>query len=355
MTSEDINSILSGIKHPETGEDIVSLGMVQNIKTEEGKLSLSIVFKTNDAFVSSIKAAALNALQSRYPAIKVRILELRKETPVPKPKPEIASWGLDKVKHMIAIASGKGGVGKSTTSSNLAVALAQMGYSVGLVDADLYGPSIPKMFGVEGAQPMMVEVDGHELIEPIEQYGVRLLSIGFFVGPDDPIIWRGPVATSALRQLTKQGAWGELDFLLVDLPPGTGDIHITMIQEIKLSGAIIVTTPQEVALADVLKGVNMFRNQKISIPILGLIENMAWFTPAELPENKYYIFGKDGGKRMAEKLDIPLLGQIPLVQSICESGDAGTPVVMQNNVVSKAFQQVAENFIKELNSLPIGK
>lgn len=351
MEVKDIEMLLAQLKHPETGADIVSSSIVQNVKVDGNKVSFTLVTRANDPFVSSLKEAAKAAVLSRFPQAQVKILELTKEAPAKPKKQEIPTIGLDKVKKVIAIASGKGGVGKSTVSVNLAVALAQKGYKVGLLDADLYGPSIPKMLGEEDAKPMMVEQDGYELIEPIEKYGVKLLSIGFFVNPEDPVIWRGPVANSALRQLTKQAAWGELDFLLIDLPPGTGDIHLTMIQEIKISGAVIVSTPQAVALADVIKGVNMFRSEKIEVPIVGIIENMAWFTPAELPENKYYIFGKGGAEKLAKQLNIPLLGQIPLVQSIREGGDDGKPAVLQNTVTGKAFADMADNFLKAVDKL----
>lgn len=250
---------------------------------------------------------------------------------------------LPKVKNIIAIASGKGGVGKSTIASNLAIALSKSGAAVGLIDADIYGPSIPKMFNVEGQRPMVRKIDGVDIIEPIENYGIKILSIGFFINPDDALVWRGPMATNALKQLIRQSNWGELDYLLVDLPPGTSDIHLTLVQEVPVTGAIIVSTPQEVALADAVKGISMFLGDKINVPVLGLVENMSWFTPAELPDNKYYIFGKEGCKNLAEKKNIPLLGQIPIIQSICEDGDAGKPSVLnENSIVGKAFLKMAD-------------
>lgn len=347
MSTKSVSELLSEIIHPESGTSIIGLNIVQNIKEEEDKLSLNLVFKPNDPFGNSIKKQVQELLERNYPNKQIKILELRREAP--KPKPEISDFGISKVKHIIAISSGKGGVGKSTTSANLAVALAKMGYKVGLIDADLYGPSIPKMFGIEDAKPMMVERDGHELIEPVEKYGVKILSIGFFISPNDPIIWRGPVATSAIRQLTKQSDWNDTEYLLIDLPPGTGDIHITMLQEIKLSSAIVVTTPQAVAVADVLKGINMYRMEHVSVPIVGIIENMAWFTPAELPNNKYYIFGKDGGKRLAKELNLELLGQVPLIQSVCESGDKGEPIVLHQTVAGELFREIAEKLVHKLN------
>ena len=352
INNKAIEAILSQLKHPETGESIVDSGIVQNIKADDEKISFTLLTRHNDPFINSLKEASRAAILKQYPQAQVKILELIKDsTQKTKKKEEPATIGLDKVKHIIAIASGKGGVGKSTIAVNLAVALSQKGYKIGLIDADLYGPSIPKMFGIEDAKPVMIEQDGQELIKPIERYGVKLLSIGFFVNPDDPLIWRGPMANSALRQLTKQGAWGELDYLLIDLPPGTGDIHLSVIQEVKIDGAVIVTTPQAVALADVIKGVNMFRSEKIEVPVIGIVENMAWFTPAELPGNKYYIFGKDGGKILAEKMNITLLGQIPLVQSIREGGDEGEPTVLQDSISAMSFSNLVNNFLKQLGDI----
>ena len=344
MNTNEIIQILSTVKHPETGTDIATSGVLQDVRVDANKINVSLIFKSNDAFVASIKEAVAKEIRLRYPWTEITVSAIRKES-APVKKKEVPEIGLDKVKHIIAVASGKGGVGKSTVSTNLAVALARSGYKTGLIDADLYGPSIPKMFGTEGAQPVMVNRDGHELIEPVERFGVRMLSIGFFVSPDDPVIWRGPMAVGALKQLTKQGDWGDIDYLLVDLPPGTGDIHITMVQELRFSTAVIVTTPQEVALADAIKGVNMFLNPKINVPVAGIVENMAWFTPAELPGNKYYIFGKDGGKRMAKQLNIPLLGQIPLVQSIRESGDNGSPIATGESLAAGIFDSIAQKVI----------
>lgn len=256
---------------------------------------------------------------------------------------------LPKVKNIVAIASGKGGVGKSTIATNLAIALAQTGAKVGLIDADVYGPSIPKMFMEEKTYPEIKNVLGKDRIIPPEKYGVKILSIGFFVEPEKALIWRGPMATSALKQLINDGMWGELDYLLIDLPPGTGDIHLTMVQEVPVTGAIIISTPQDVALADAVKAISMFQSDKIEIPILGFVENMAWFTPEELPNNKYYIFGKEGCKKLAEEKNIPLLGQIPLVQSIREGGDSGKPIVLNENSPSaKAFVELARKLISEI-------
>jgi len=251
------------------------------------------------------------------------------------------------VKNIIAIASGKGGVGKSTVAANLAVALTKLGYRVGLLDADIFGPSIPKMFDAEDAHPILEHHNGRDLIVPVEKYGVKLLSMGFFVEKDNAIVWRGGMACNALRQLISDVCWGDLDYFLIDLPPGTSDIHLSLVQTLAVTGAVIVSTPQQVALADARKGINMFQNEKINVPVLGLVENMAWFTPAELPENKYYIFGKDGVKQLAEEMQIPLLGQIPVVQSICESGDKGIPSALNDNTITgNAFIRLAEELVR---------
>ena len=257
---------------------------------------------------------------------------------------------LSDVKKVIAVVSGKGGVGKSTVSANLAIALARLGYAVGLLDCDIFGPSMPKMFHVEDARPYAVKVDGRDLIEPIEQYGVKLLSIGFFVNPNTATLWRGGMATNALKQLIADADWGELDYLILDTPPGTSDIHLTLLQTLSITGAIIVSTPQQVALADARKGIDMYRNDKVNVPILGLVENMAWFTPAELPENKYYIFGKEGCKQLAAEMQVPLLAQIPLVQSICESGDDGEPAATKvDTMTGQAFINLAQAVVTVVN------
>lgn len=268
-------------------------------------------------------------------------LKYDKPQPVHAPASPKTPDVLSKVRHIIAVASGKGGVGKSTVAVNLAVGLALQGFKVGLADADIYGPSVPKMTGSEGERPIMQLVDGVELIMPVERYGVKWMSVGYFVAADQPLIWRGPMAANALRQIISQVNWGELDYLLIDLPPGTGDIHLSIIHDIRLSGAIVVSTPQDVALADVEKGVNMFLNSKVQVPVLGLVENMAWFTPEELPANKYYIFGKEGCARLAEKLGLPLLAQIPIVQGIREGGDDGRPAAFRHDATGDAFVDFA--------------
>ena len=255
---------------------------------------------------------------------------------------------LPQVKNVIAVSSGKGGVGKSTVAANLAVALSKLGYKVGLLDADIFGPSVPKMFQVEDARPYAEQIDGRDLIIPVEKYGIKLLSIGFFVDPDQATLWRGGMASNALKQLVGDANWGDLDYFVLDTPPGTSDIHLTLLQTLAITGAVIVSTPQEVALADARKGINMYTNDKVNVPILGLVENMAWFTPAELPENKYYLFGKEGTKRLAEELNVPLLGQIPIVQSICENGDKGTPAALdENSITGQAFIELARNVVEQ--------
>lgn len=329
MYPQQIIDALRHVRYPGTGKDLIESGMLEDdIRISGYEVSFSLIFqKDNDPFLKSVLKAAEAALQTYIDPnvtahIHTKFVKQNSSSATSRPSAIHA-------KNIIAIHSGKGGVGKSTITANLAVALAQAGYNVGLLDADIHGPSMPKMFAAEECRPFSVEIDGRTLIEPIEQYGVKMLSIGFFVNPEQAVIWRGGMASNAIKQLIEDAHWGELDYFLIDLPPGTSDIHLTLISELQLTGVIVVTTPQPVALVDARKGVEMFRNEKVNVPILGLIENMAWFTPAELPENKYYIFGKDGGKKLAEELHVPLLGQIPLVQSIREGGDEGTPIVLQ--------------------------
>lgn len=339
---------LKHVRYPGTGEDIVSAGMVEdNIRIDGNKISFSLVFeKQNDPFAKSLVKACEQAVLT-YAGEEAEIkgnIDVRFKA-VAKVDPENP---LPLVKNIIAVSSGKGGVGKSTVSANLAVALAKAGYKVGLLDADIFGPSVPKMFGMEDARPVLEEVDGRDLIRPEERYGVKLLSIGFFVNPKDAVLWRGGMASNALKQLITDANWGELDYFVLDLPPGTSDIHLTLVQTLGITGAIVVSTPQQVALADARKGISMFMGEKVNVPVLGLVENMAWFTPAELPENKYYIFGKEGCKRLAEELNVPLLGQIPIVQSICESGDSGEPIAYKDDsVVAQAFAALAEQVVKQ--------
>jgi ATP-binding protein involved in chromosome partitioning len=349
ITPEEIIIALQHVKHPAAGKQITELNMVSDIRIDGLNVELTLTFaKAQDPMKNTIVKACEKALQfyvhpNVAPHIHIKTVQTSRE-PAKK-------TGLQ-AKNIIAVASGKGGVGKSTVAANLAVALTKLGYSVGLLDADIYGPSIPKMLGVEGARPAIKGDEGKEIIVPVERYGVRILSIGFFVRPDDAVIWRGPMATSALKQLLHQGEWGEPDYLLIDLPPGTGDVHLTIVQELPVTGAIIVSTPQEVALADAVKGISMFQADKVNVPILGLVENMAWFTPEELPNNRYYIFGNAGCKTLSESRGIRLLGQIPIVQGIREGGDNGQPVVTNDcSIVGKAFMELAQNLIEEVKQV----
>ena len=334
FSREDVFEALRTVEEPEQAKDIVSLNMVQDLKITREKVSFAIVLKQfNSPFKNSIRKACEKAVKNAVgEAIEV---EVEFTTKIETKK---VSFGrvddrrvLPEVKNIIAIASGKGGVGKSTVATNLAVALAAQGAKVGLIDADIFGPSQAKMFGVEGERPGVEKIDGRDRIIPVEKFGVKMISIAFFINPDDALIWRGAMATSALKQFINDGLWGELDYLMLDLPPGTSDIHLTMVQELPVTGAIIVTTPQDVAVADAIKGIGMFRSQKINVPVLGVVENMAWFTPEEMPDNRYYIFGRDGGQKLAAKFDVPLLAQIPLVQGIRESGDEGKPIALDGH------------------------
>lgn len=341
MYPQQIIDALRHVRYPGTGKDLVESGMLEDdIRISGFEVSFSLIFpKDNDPFMKSVVKAAETALQTYIDPniaanIHTKFIKQNIQTHTPQSSPIHA-------KQVIAVHSGKGGVGKSTVAANLAVTLAQQGFRVGLLDADIHGPSMPKMFHTEDCRPFSIEEDGRTLIEPIEQYGVKMLSIGFFVNPEQAVIWRGGMASNAIKQLIEDAHWGELDYFLIDLPPGTSDIHLTLISSLQLTGVIVVTTPQPVALVDARKGIEMFRNEKVNIPILGMIENMAWFTPAELPENKYYIFGKDGGKALAEELHVPLLGQIPLVQSIREGGDNGTPIALQaGHPAATAFEKI---------------
>ena len=340
---------LSKVRYPGTGKDIVSSGMVDdNIRIEGMKVSFSLIFeKPTDPFIKSLVKSAEAAILT-YVSKDVEIVGNIEVKTVQAPRPEVSKL-LPQVKNIIAVSSGKGGVGKSTVSANLAVALAKLGYKVGLLDADIFGPSMPKMFQVEDARPFLEKIEGRDLIVPVEKYGIKLLSIGFFVNQDQATVWRGGMASNALKQLIADANWGDLDYFLIDLPPGTSDIHLTIVQTVALTGAIVVSTPQAVALADARKGINMFTNDKVNVPILGLVENMAWFTPAELPENKYFIFGKEGAKNLSEEMNIPLLGQIPIVQSICDGGDSGVPVALnEDSVTGMAFLALAENMVKQV-------
>ena len=348
MSKEEILQVLRQVHHPAHGDkDIVELGMVHEITTEPG-VCVTLGFpKRRDPLTEYLVGATRAALirsGAGSPEVKAVVVD---EAPARK-KPEFDTEYLNNVRHIVGVASGKGGVGKSTVAVNLACALARLGYRVGLADADVYGPSVPLMTGTEGETPMAEDIDGRELIIPLEKYGVKWMSIGYFAERGQALIWRGPMASNALKQMILQVKWGILDFLLVDMPPGTGDIHISLLQEVPMEGALLVTTPQDVALADVEKGANMFRNKNIDRPIFGLVENMAWFTPAGHPDEKYYIFGRDGGVRMAESLGIELLGRIPLVQSICESGDAGEPAALGTRPDAEAFLELAAKLAAKL-------
>lgn len=333
---------LAKVRYPGNGKNLVEADMVDdNIRIDGNKVTFSLIFdKPTDPFIRSVVKSAETAILT-YVGAEVEIIGNISVVSRQQARPEVGKF-LPLVKNVIAISSGKGGVGKSTVSSNLAIALARLGYKVGLLDADIFGPSIPKMFNVEDARPYSECKDGRDLIIPIEKYGVKLLSIGFFVDPEQAVLWRGGMASNALKQLIADADWGELDYFLIDLPPGTSDIHLTVVQSLALTGAVVVTTPQAVSLAAALKGMNMFMNDKVNVPILGLIENMAWFTPVELPENRYYIFGREGGVKLAEQYGVPLLGQIPLVQAICECGDNGEPIALRSGTPDgQAFLQLA--------------
>ncbi|WP_455077026.1 Mrp/NBP35 family ATP-binding protein [Prevotella koreensis] len=343
-----IMDALATVMYPGTKKNLVDSEMIADQPAIDGmKVKVIIEFpRETDPFLKSTVKAAEAAIHYHVSKeVEVEIVTEFKS----KPRPEVGKM-LPGVKNIVAVSSGKGGVGKSTVSANLAIALARLGYKVGLLDTDIFGPSMPKMFDVEDARPYSVHVDGRDLIEPIEQYGVKLLSIGFFVNPETATLWRGGMASNALKQLIGDANWGELDYLILDTPPGTSDIHLTLLQTLAITGAVIVSTPQQVALADARKGVDMYRNDKVNVPILGLIENMAWFTPKELPENKYYIFGKEGCKQLASELGVPLLAQIPLVQGICESGDEGKPAALSSeSMTGIAFINLAQAVVTVVN------
>lgn len=347
ITIEKVLDALRNVDDPDLKKDIVTLGMVRDVKVDGKKVNFTVVLTTPACPMKEmIHKACVNAVI--HFVDKEAQVEVKMTADVTSRRNSGALL-LPKVKNIIAIASGKGGVGKSTVASNLAVALALNGAKVGLVDADIYGPSIPIMFDVMDEKPMIKQIEGKNFIIPVESYGVKLLSIGFFADASQAIVWRGPMASKALNQMFADAEWGELDYMLIDLPPGTGDIHLSLVQAVPLTGAIVVSTPQQVALADAQKGVSMFKMPNINVPVLGIIENMAYFTPEELPNNKYYIFGKDGAKNLAERINVPLLGEIPLVQSIREAGDAGRPAALQDNTtLSNAFKEIAQRVAQEV-------
>ena len=354
LTRGKILEVLGGIIEPDLKQDIVSANLVENLEISTGKLKLTVL----------VSNPALHARKRMTEAIEFNLKksfgdDLTIESEVKGMPAEAKSAHrkiLPEVKNVIAIASGKGGVGKSTVTANIAGGLAKAGYRVGIVDADIYGPSMPTMFDVIDQKPTMIDIDGVPKINPVLSYGIKILSIGFFTDQDSAVVWRGPMASKALTQMFTDAYWGKLDYLLIDLPPGTGDIHLSLVQTVPLDGAVIVSTPQEVALADARKGINMFKLDTINVPVVGMIENMAWFTPAELPENKYYIFGRDGAKNLASGMGVPFLGHIPLVQSVREAGDVGRPAVFQENtIVSAAFDELVVTFVEQVKLLKAKK
>jgi ATP-binding protein involved in chromosome partitioning len=345
ITQEQIYNALRNVEDPDLKKDLVTLNMIEDLKIDGNKVSFSVVLTTP---ACPMKAMLENACRNAILHFVSKEAELAiNMTSRVTSRPERALAG---IKNIIVVASGKGGVGKSTVAVNLALGLSKKGASVGLIDADIYGPSIPMMFGVEGSRPKSTQnAEGKIRIEPIEKYGIKLLSIGFFTDPNQPVPWRGPMVSTAVKQLFNDADWGELDYLVVDLPPGTGDIHITVAQGFPITGAVIVTTPQNVALADARKGVGMFLMDSINIPLLGVVENMSYFSPAELPDNKYYIFGKNGGQNLAKQFNTPFLGEIPLVKSISDAGDGGKPVILEeDNVMGSAFMEIAERVAQQV-------
>jgi ATP-binding protein involved in chromosome partitioning len=348
MTKEKILEALSNVQEPDLGKDLVTLNMIKDIEINGNDVSFTIILTTPACpmkdMMGTASTNAIKLLVNKEANVKVNFTA---NTTTKRTDPGTV---LPKVKNIIAVVSGKGGVGKSTVAANLALALSQGGAKVGLMDADIYGPSVPIMFGVRGDRPMMMDIGTEKpVIAPIEKFGIKLMSIGLLVDEKSAVVWRGPMASSAIRQFVTDVYWDELDYLVVDMPPGTGDIHLTLMQTVPVTGAVIVTTPQDVALADAKKGIAMFGQAQLNVPVIGLVENMSYFTPAELPDNKYYIFGKDGGKRLADEYDIPFLGQIPLVQSIREGGDQGVPIMMSDDLVTrKAFEDFAAHVVRSI-------
>lgn len=341
-----IMDALATVRYPGTGRNVVEMNMVEDdLRISGMHVSFSLIFdKPTDPFMKSmLKAceAAIHAYVSKDVTVEIKTKTLQ------APRPELPEL-LPGVRNIIAVSSGKGGVGKSTVAANLAVALARLGHRVGLLDCDIFGPSVPKMFRIEDARPYSENIDGRDLIQPVEQYGVKVLSIGFFVSPEQATLWRGAMASNALKQLIGDANWGDLDYFILDTPPGTSDIHLTLVQTLPVTGAVIVSTPQQVALADARKGINMYQNEKVNVPILGLVENMAWFTPAQHPDERYYLFGREGVKQLAEEMGVPLLGQIPVVQDICEQGDQGTPTALDPSTPQgNAFLQLAARVVTQ--------
>jgi len=352
LNKQDILDALKTITVPGEGQNMVDSGAVTNVVTFADEVIVDLTIKNPS--LQARKKTEVEILQTIhrkvYEKAKIKV-NIKVEAPAPTPKQtnEIKGKPIPGISNIVAVASGKGGVGKSTVTANLAVTLARMGFKVGVLDADIYGPSIPIMFDVASERPLSVNVDGKSKMKPVENYGVKVLSIGFFTKPDQAVIWRGPMASKALNQMIFDAAWGELDFLLLDLPPGTGDIHLSIMQALPITGSVVVSTPQNVALADAKKGVAMFQQDSINVPVLGIIENMAYFTPAELPENKYYIFGKEGAKHLAEDLQVPFLGELPLVQSIREAGDVGRPAALQTATpIEEAFEKLTKSVVEQV-------
>ena len=349
MRIEDVLKALSTVQEPDLGKDLVTLNMVKDVQINGNEISFTVVLTTPACPLKElIRRDCENAVKALGENVLVRV-NFTSDTTSKRTDPKTV---LPRVKNIIAVVSGKGGVGKSSVASNLAIALSKGNAKVGLMDADIYGPSVPIMFGVRGQRPMMVEVDGKGMIVPLEKHGIKIMSIGLLVDEKNAVVWRGPMASSAIRQFVTDVYWDELDYLVIDMPPGTGDIHLTLMQLVPVTGVIVVTTPQDVALADAKKGIAMFGQAQLNVPLIGLVENMSYFTPAELPDNKYYIFGKNGGKRLAEEYEIPFLGQIPIVQSIREGGDIGIPVMMSDDEVTKnAFLQFAGDTVRSISML----
>lgn len=350
LNKQDILKALETITVPGEGQNMVESGAITNVVTFADEVIVDITIK-NPALQARKKTEVeiLQAIHKQvYEKAKIKV-NIKVDAPEKSAPNVIKGKHIPGIQNIVAVASGKGGVGKSTVTANLAVTLAKMGFKVGVLDADIYGPSMPIMFDVELERPLSTTVDGKSKMKPVENYGVKILSIGFFTKPDQAVVWRGPMAAKALNQMIFDAAWGELDFLLIDLPPGTGDIHLSIMQSLPITGAVVVSTPQNVALADAKKGVAMFQQDSINVPVLGIIENMAYFTPAELPDNKYYIFGKEGAKHLAEDLQVPLLGELPLVQSIREAGDVGRPAAMQTGTpLEKAFETITQNVVQQV-------
>lgn len=344
MNPEEILNALRTVNDPDLKKDLVTLNMIKDLVIDGNTIRFSVVLTTPACPLKEmIRKDCEKAIRQVAPGANLQINMTSSVTSIRENAPLLTG-----VKNIIAVASGKGGVGKSTVTTNLAVALAKSGAKVGLIDADIFGPSIPTMFNCESEQPEVREVNGKQAIIPLEQYGVKLMSIGFLTPPNSAVVWRGPMASSALKQFITDAQWGDLDYLFIDLPPGTSDIHLTLVQTVPVTGVVIVTTPQKVALADATKGLVMFQQPQINVPILGVVENMAYFTPAELPQNKYYIFGEQGGTNLAEKFKVPFLGQIPLVQSIRESGDSGLPAVLKDGPTAAAFSELAESLARQI-------